>query len=110
MKARSIFLVSLRVLFGSLCIPAAFMLVFSGFIFDNPAALKNPLAHNLAFAPAIYIGLFVLSLVPFYIPNDPAKLPRVEMLRALLPLVGIAWFGLAILLLQTFCGGSLGCK
>jgi hypothetical protein len=110
MNARSTLLVSLRVLFGILCIPAAFMLMLSPFMFDNPAATKSPLAYNLAFAPVIYIALFVISLVPFNIPRDPVKSPRAEMLRALLPLAGIAWYGVAFLLLQTLCDGRFACK
>ena len=110
MNARSISLMLLRMLFGILCIPAAFMLVLSLFMFDDPAASKNPLVYNLAFAPVVYIALFAFSLIPFNTPEDPAKAPRAAMLRALLPLAGIAWYGLAFLLLQTICGGNFGCR
>ena len=100
----------LRVLFGLLCILAVFMLLLTPFMFDNPAASKNPLTRNLAMAPMVYLALFAISLIPARTPKDPAKARRAGIAWALLPLAGIAWYGVALLLLQVFCGGSFACR
>jgi len=100
----------LRVLFGILCIPAVLLLMLSPFVFDNPAATQSVLAWNFAYSPFIYIALFVISLVGKKSPGDSRTASRAETFRALLPLAGIAWYGLAIVLLQVVCGGKFGCQ
>jgi hypothetical protein len=100
----------LRLVFGCVAVVAALMLALAGLIFDDPAASHNPFAWNLALAPLVYIALYALSvnaktkLVPSATSGGSA------VLRALLPLVGILWYGIALLFLQLFCGGSFGCR
>jgi hypothetical protein len=100
----------LRTLFGILCLPAFVLLLLTPFMFDNPAAEKNPYALNLAVAPVIYLLLFVVSLVPIEAPNDAATAPRAKLIRALLPLVGVAWYGIALLLMEVMCDGKFSCR
>jgi len=103
-------IVWLRVLFGILCIPAVFLLLLSPFVFDNPSASSSVLAWNFAFSPLIYIALFVVSLLGKGTLSNSGAAPRAATVRALLPLAGIAWYGLAIALLQVICGGDFSCK
>jgi hypothetical protein len=101
--------VLLRVIFGVIAAIAALVLPFGSFIFDSPAATRNPLAWNLALAPIVYFALFAYSFTSsakfFSFPRSGHS----PIIRALMPALGILWFGLALLLLQLFCGGSFGC-
>ena len=105
-----IVVVLLKVIFGVIAAIAALLLLFGAFIFDNPAASSNPLAWNLALAPFVYIALYVHSLVPGAAFSSFANSERGRVVRALLPSLGILWYGVALLLLQVFCHGNFGCE
>jgi len=100
----------LRILFGLLCIPAGFGILLGLFIFDDPSATENRLAWMLASSPIVYLCLFALSLAPVGLAPSAAVRDRRRLLRALLPLIGIAWLALAILLLKFQCNGEFGCS
>lgn len=103
-------IVLLRVLFGILCIPAAIALMLSPLLFDNPAAEGSTLTNNLAYAPAIYILLYVVSLVPAGATSkDTSENKPTSMGRVLLPLAGIIWYGICLLLLEVVCEGRFAC-
>jgi hypothetical protein len=103
-------IILLRLFFGVLCIPAVALLLLSPFVFDNPAARDNVLARNFAYAPLVYIILYAFSLGGGRASGNSTGASRAELIRTLLPLAGIAWYGLAIALLQVACGGSFGCR
>jgi hypothetical protein len=105
-----IVVVLIRVIFGVIAAVAALLLLFGAFIFDNPAASGNPLAWNLALAPLVYIALYAYSLVPGAPFLSFASLERGRVVRALLPSLGILWYGVALLLLQVYCHGNFGCE
>lgn len=110
MTRAGIVVVLLRVIFGVIAAIAAVLLLFGIFIFDNPAASSNPLAWNLALAPLVYIALYVYALVPGAAFFSFASPERGRVVRALLPTLGILWYGVALLLLQVWCHGNFGCE
>jgi hypothetical protein len=98
-----------RILFGVTAGAACVMLLFGVFIFDSPAATRNPLAWNLALAPLVYMGIYVISLLPPAGINGQAPGARARLFRAFLPMLGIAWYGLAFLMIQSICHGNFAC-
>jgi len=109
MTRSALVVVLLRVICGVGAAIAGVLLLFSFFIFDNPAASRNPLAWNLAFAPVVYLGLYAYSLTSAGAGVSSPGSEWSPLSRALVPLIGVAWYGVAILLVRVFCGGSFGC-
>jgi len=109
MTRTTFIVVSSRVIFGVIAAIAAVFLLLDAFIFDNPAASSNPLAWNLAIAPLVYLALYMYSLTSGANRLSSPGSDRRRVIRALLPALGILWYGAALLLLQVFCGGSFGC-
>jgi hypothetical protein len=105
----SIAVLTARILFGVTAVVACVMLLFGIFIFDSPGSTRNPLAWNLALAPLVYLGIYVISLLPPAGINGQAPGARARLFRAFMPLLGIAWYGFALLMIESICHGNFAC-
>ncbi len=94
-----------RLVFGGVGVGACLMLVLGIFIFDAPGS-TNLWSVNLAVAPFIYLALYALSLSPPPRIKDQAPPARARLFRACLPLLGLAWYGLAWLAIEKVCHGN----
>ena len=110
MKPVDLTIVFAKVVFGVLAVGAVGLLLVSFFIFDSPTAIDNPLAWNLAAAPLAYLAIYAYSLSQPSTIAPPRSIYKARLIRACTPLLGIAWYGIALLLLQVLCGGSFGCR
>ncbi len=54
-----------------------------------------------------FIYAYSLMSAPGFLST--ANSERGRLIQALLPVLGILWYGAALLLLQVFCRGSFGC-
>jgi hypothetical protein len=98
----------IRLVFGLLGLAACALLLAGIFIFDGPRS-TNLWTINLAAAPLVYLLTYALSLSPPARIDGQAPTRRARLLRALMPLLGIAWYGLAWLAIQKVCGGNFSC-
>lgn len=98
-----------RILFGVIAVGACVMLLFGLFIFDDPAASRNVWAWNLACAPLVYMGIYVISLIPPAGINGQAPGARTQLIRAFTPIIGIAWYWFAWLMIESICHGNFAC-
>lgn len=96
-----------RILFGVIAAGACVMLLFGLSLFDDPAARRNVWTWNLACAPLVYMGIYVISLIP---PTGiKGQAPGAQLIRAFTPIIGIAWNWFAWLMIESICHGDFAC-